>query len=116
VSIVRGMGSLADFCFRRKKDERRVSESSRGNMNRPSHGVHDPPIQRRPVKPRGALPLAASLRQQDHMVVMPDEVLVMCHMVKDLVAMALVLTSLVDHSFLIMVIASLLDGGWVVFS
>jgi hypothetical protein len=50
------------------------------------------------------------------MVVMPDEVLVMCHMVKDLVAMALVLTSLVDHSFLIMVIASLLDGGWVVFS
>jgi hypothetical protein len=28
-------------------------------MNRPSHGVHDPPIQRFPTRPRGALPLAA---------------------------------------------------------
>lgn len=33
-------GHLASFCFRRKRDERRVSELSRKDMNRPSHGVH----------------------------------------------------------------------------
>jgi hypothetical protein len=33
-------GHLAVFCFRRKRDEQRVSESSYKNMNRPSHGVH----------------------------------------------------------------------------
>jgi hypothetical protein len=27
-------------------------------MNNPSHGVHDLPIQRRPARPRGALPHA----------------------------------------------------------
>jgi hypothetical protein len=37
-------GHLASFCFRRKRDERRVSESSRKDMNRPSHGVHAQPI------------------------------------------------------------------------
>jgi hypothetical protein len=43
------------------------SESSRRNMNRPSHGVHDCPAQRCPVRPRGALPLAAR-----HQVVRPQ--------------------------------------------
>ena len=43
------------------------------------------------------------------MVVVPDEVLVVCHMAKDLVIEALVLTSPADHSFLLVVIASLLD-------
>jgi hypothetical protein len=42
-------GHLADFFFSRKTDERRVSESSKGNMNRPSHGDHDPPVQRCPT-------------------------------------------------------------------
>jgi hypothetical protein len=28
-------------------------------MNRPSHGVHDVPIYRHPMRPRGSLPLAA---------------------------------------------------------
>jgi hypothetical protein len=50
-------GHLASFCFRRKRDERRVSESSRKDMNSPSHGVHDQPVQRRPARPRGVLPL-----------------------------------------------------------
>jgi hypothetical protein len=52
-------GHLASFCFRRKRDERRVSESSRKDMNRPSHGVHAQPVQRRPRRPSGVLPLAA---------------------------------------------------------
>jgi hypothetical protein len=52
-------GHLVDFFYRRKRDEQRVSESSRGNMNNPSHGVHDHPVQRRPSRPRGALPLTA---------------------------------------------------------
>jgi hypothetical protein len=52
-------GHLASFCFRRKRDERQVPESSRKDMNRPSHGVHAQPVQRRPVRPRGVLPLDA---------------------------------------------------------
>jgi hypothetical protein len=52
-------GHLASFCFRRKRDERRVYESSRKDMNRPSHGVHAQPVQRRPTRPRGVFPLAA---------------------------------------------------------
>jgi hypothetical protein len=52
-------GNLADFCFRRKRDERRVSESSKENMNHPFHGVHAQLVQIRPMRPRGALPLAA---------------------------------------------------------
>jgi hypothetical protein len=49
------------------------------------------------------------------MVVVPHGVLVVCHMAKDPVTVDLVLTSLMDHNFLLMVIASLLDQGWVVF-
>jgi hypothetical protein len=49
------------------------------------------------------------------MVVVPGEVLVMCHMAKDPVVVALVFTIPVDHNFLLVVIASLLDRGWVVF-
>jgi hypothetical protein len=52
-------GHLASFCFGRKRDERRVSESSRKDMNRPSHGVHAQPVERRPTRPRGVLLLAA---------------------------------------------------------
>jgi hypothetical protein len=52
-------GHLASFCFRRKRDERQVSESSRKDMNHPSHGVHAQLVQRRPRRPRGVLPLAA---------------------------------------------------------
>ena len=51
-------GHLASFYFRRKRDEWRVSESSRKDMNRPSHGVHAQPIQRCPTRPRCVLPLA----------------------------------------------------------
>jgi hypothetical protein len=52
-------GHLAALCFMRKRDERRGSESSRRNMNWPSHGVHDPSVQRCLASPRGALPLSA---------------------------------------------------------
>jgi hypothetical protein len=41
------------------------------------------------------------------MVVMPDGMLVVCHMAKDHVREALVHTSLADHNFLLLVIASL---------
>jgi hypothetical protein len=51
---------LVAFYFRRKRDERQGSESSRRNINCPSHGVHDFPTQRSPMRPRGALPLSAS--------------------------------------------------------
>jgi hypothetical protein len=37
-------GHLASFFFRRKRDERRFSESSRKDINRPSHGVHAQPV------------------------------------------------------------------------
>jgi hypothetical protein len=47
-------------------------------------------------------------------VVAPGGVLVMCHMAKDIVAVALVLTSPADHNFLLVVIASLLNWGWLV--
>jgi hypothetical protein len=50
---------LADVSFRRKRDERWHYESSKRNMNHPSHGVHDFSAQRRPARPRGALPLIA---------------------------------------------------------
>jgi hypothetical protein len=50
--------------------------------------------------------LLLGLRQRDHRVVVPDEVLVVCHMAKDIVLVALVPTSLADHGFLLMVIAS----------
>jgi multisubunit Na+/H+ antiporter MnhC subunit len=48
-------------------------------------------------------------RWRGHVVVVPGGVLVMCQMAKDPVAVVLVLTSLADHSFLLVVIASLLD-------
>jgi hypothetical protein len=48
---------------------------------------------------------------------MPDGVLVVCHMAKDPVEVALVITSPADHGFLLMLIASLLqDLGCLVFS
>jgi hypothetical protein len=40
------------------------------------------------------------------MVVVPDEVLVMSHMIKDLVSMVLVPTTLAYHGFLLVVIAT----------
>jgi hypothetical protein len=52
-------GRLAEFFFRKKRDEKRVSESSRKNMNRPSHGIHAQPVQRHSARPRGVLPLTA---------------------------------------------------------
>jgi hypothetical protein len=42
-------------------------------------------------------------------VVVPDEVLVVCHMAKDPVIEDFVLTSPTDHNFLLVVIASLRD-------
>jgi hypothetical protein len=55
--------------------------------------------------------LLLGLRQRDHVVVVPGGVLVMCHMAKDPMVEALVLTFQVDHNFLIVVIASLRDRG-----
>jgi hypothetical protein len=40
------------------------------------------------------------------MVVMPDEVLVMCHITKDPMVEDLVPVALMDHSFLLVVIAT----------
>jgi hypothetical protein len=51
--------------------------------------------------------LLLSFRRRDHVVVMPDGVLVVSHMARDPVAVALVLTSPVDHNFLLVVIATL---------
>jgi hypothetical protein len=48
-------------------------------------------------------------------MVVPGGVLVVCHMVKDPVAVVLVLTSLAEHNFFLVVIPFLLDRGWVVF-
>ena len=79
-------------------------ESTKGNMNHPSHGVHDPPIQKHSARPRGALHLAT--RSQTVRLVMLGDVLVAHHMAKDPMVVALVLTSLADHNFLLMVIAS----------
>ena len=50
------------------------------------------------------------------MVVVPDGMLVVCHMAKDHVIEALVHTSLADHNFLLVVIASLRDQKCLVFS
>jgi hypothetical protein len=50
---------LVAFFFRKKRDEWQGSELSIKNMNRPYHGFHDLPIQRRPARPRGALSPAA---------------------------------------------------------
>jgi hypothetical protein len=49
-------------------------------------------------------------------VVVPDGMLVVCHMAKDHVTEFLVHTSPVDHNFLFVVIASLRDRGCLVFS
>jgi hypothetical protein len=108
-------GNLAAFCFRRNRDERRVSGSSRRNTNCPSHGVHDFLAQRCIAMPRGALPLAA--RPQAMRSHVPDEVLVVCHMAKDPVVEALVLTLPTEHGFLLMVVAFPIRGhGCLVFS
>jgi hypothetical protein len=48
-------------------------------------------------------------------VVVPDGVLVVCHMAKGPVVVAFVLTSPTVHSFLLVVIASLRDRGCLVF-
>jgi hypothetical protein len=109
------MGIWLLFCFRRKRDERRVSVPSRKKMNRLFMVllifVFEDIL-------RGLellCLLMLGLRQRDHRVVMPDRVLVVCDMAKDPVAVHLVLTSLADHNFLLVVIASLLVRGWVVF-
>jgi hypothetical protein len=48
-------GHLAEFCFRRKRDERREYELNNQNIYRLPHGVHVPPIQRRSARSRGAM-------------------------------------------------------------
>jgi hypothetical protein len=47
---------LAEFCFSRKRDERRGFEVSRKNMCHPSHGVHDSLAQRHNAIPRAPFP------------------------------------------------------------
>jgi hypothetical protein len=57
------------------------------------------------------------LRQRDHRMVMPDGLLFVCHMAMDPVIVALVLTSPVDYSFFLMVIAfTICDRRCLVFS
>jgi hypothetical protein len=52
-------GHLIEFCFRRKRDERREYELNNRNMYRPPHGVHVPPVQRHNARTRGAIPQGA---------------------------------------------------------
>ena len=52
-------GHHAEFCFRRKRDERQECELKNRDMYHPSHGVHVPPIQRHSAIPRGAMPQGA---------------------------------------------------------
>jgi hypothetical protein len=52
-------GHLAEFCFRRKRDERREYELNSRNMYHPPHGVHVLHIQRRNARPRDAMPQGA---------------------------------------------------------
>jgi hypothetical protein len=52
-------GHLAEFCFRRKRDERREYKLNNRNMCHPPHGVHVPPVQRRSARPRSAMPQGA---------------------------------------------------------
>jgi len=52
-------GHLVEFCFRRKRDERREYELNNRNMYRPPHGVHVPLVQRRITRPRGTKPQGA---------------------------------------------------------
>jgi hypothetical protein len=74
-------------------------ELIRGNMNCSSHGVHDIPAQRCPTRPRGALPDAA----RPHKVSPYGG-----HVPYDqrLVPVVLVPTSLADHCFILVVIAT----------
>jgi hypothetical protein len=60
--------------------------------------------------------LPLGLKQCDHVVVVPDGMLVVYHMAKDHVTEVLVHTSPADHNFLLVVIASLWDRGCLVFS
>jgi hypothetical protein len=109
-------GYLAAFCFSKKTDDRWVSKPSRKDMNRLSHGVHGLPIQRRPTRPRGALLLAARPQAVRSRGGHARVVLVMCHMAKAPVVVALVLTSPADRNFLLVVIACLWDRGCLMFS
>jgi hypothetical protein len=52
-------GHLVEFCFRRKRDERREYELNNRNMYHPPHGIHVPPVQRRNARLRGAMPQGA---------------------------------------------------------
>jgi hypothetical protein len=52
-------GHLVEFCFRRKRDERREYELNNRNMYCPPRGVHVPPVQRHNARPRGAMPQGA---------------------------------------------------------
>jgi hypothetical protein len=52
-------GHLVEFCFRRKRDERREYELNNRNMYRPPHGVHVPHVQRHSARPRGVMPQGA---------------------------------------------------------
>jgi hypothetical protein len=109
-------GHLASFCFRRKRDERRVSESSMKDMNRPSHSVHAQPVQRRPRRPRGVLPLAARPQAMRPRGGRARRDAGRVPYGQGPVIDALVHTSPADHNFLLVVIASLRDRGCLVFS
>jgi hypothetical protein len=52
-------GHLVEFCFRRKRDERREYKLNNRNMYRPPHGVHVSYLQRLNARPRGAMPQGA---------------------------------------------------------
>jgi len=52
-------GHLIEYCFRRKRDERREFELNNRDMFHPSYGVHVPPVQRHSARPRGAMPQGA---------------------------------------------------------
>ena len=49
-------GHLVEYCFRRKRDERKVFEAENRNRYRTPHRVYVPPVERRDARPRGVLP------------------------------------------------------------
>jgi hypothetical protein len=95
-------GHLAEFCFRRKRDERWEYELNKQNMYRSPHGVHVRLFRGTVLGQEMQCLKVLGLRLRDHavvVVVMPGVVQVMINMTLDLVVVAFSPTALADHVF-----------------
>ena len=84
-------GNLAEFCFRRKRDDRRQVELNNRDMYHQRVGVREPEVQRRTSRPRGTMPQGARPQVARPRGGLPDGVQVMIHIILDPVAVALAL-------------------------